>query len=387
MKKYIIFSAAVMAVFSVKAQLIVDSIGNVGIGDSPAPYYKTSIYSLNNGGLNLNTGTIDGTNAIGLLSDAQLAAGGSVAYGVMASAGGASLANVGLGGTVLHKGAAVYGRTSSSVPIFTEAFAGYFQGNVCVTGNLQVSGGITGGLLTPSIPSSNGASSMAVEDVESTNGVGQLFSGLKAKTFYYDAEKMVTKGIRMDGKTDLNHPVIEDLPFSEMEKQTLAKQHYSLSTEDVEKIFPDLVYENEDGTKSINYVEMVPILAQVMGELSAKVQALEKDKGEVMMAKQIVTGIDKATEDLQVLSMGQNRPNPFSVATEVEVVIPEYVQSAYIYVYDLTGKKVQSVDITVRGKQTVQLNSTSLEEGMYLYSLIADGKVIQTRRMIIDKKI
>ena len=197
---------------------------------------------------------------------------------------------------------------------------------------------------------------------------------------------MVTKGIRIDEKTDLNNPVIEDLPFSEMEKQTLSKQHYSLSAEDVEKILPDLVYENEDGTKSINYVEMVPILAQVMGELSAKVQALEKGKGDVRMAKQIVTGIGETTDDIQVLSMGQNCPNPFSVATEVEVVIPECVQSAYIYVYDLTGKKVQSVDITVRGKQTVKLNAVSLEEGMYLYSLIADGKVIQTRRMIIEKK-
>jgi len=65
--------------------------------------------------------------------------------------------------------------------------------------------------------------------------------------------------------------------------------------------------------------------------------------------------------------------------------VPESVQSAFVYVYDLQGKKVQQVNLTARGKQTVQLNAASLADGMYLYSLIADGKVVETRRMIVEK--
>jgi len=33
--------------------------------------------------------------------------------------------------------------------------------------------------------------------------------------------------------------------------------------------------------------------------------------------------------------------------------VPESVQSAFVYVYDLQGKKVQQVNLTARGKQTV----------------------------------
>jgi len=54
---------------------------------------------------------------------------------------------------------------------------------------------------------------------------------------------------------------IENTPgISRIEEQNLSKMHYALSAEQVEKVYPDLVYENEDGSKSINYLEMIPLL-------------------------------------------------------------------------------------------------------------------------------
>jgi len=162
--------------------------------------------------------------------------------------------------------------------------------------------------------------------------------------------------------------------------QLLSKQHYSLSADQLEEVFPDLVYENEDGTKSINYVEMVPILVQAIGEL--KNEILEMRGG---AARKVATNVDGVGEGVQVLSLGQNRPNPFGTTTDIEVSVPENVQSAFVYVYDLQGKEVQQVDVTGRGKQNVQLNAAELVDGMYLYSLIADGQVVETRRMIVKK--
>ena len=170
-----------------------------------------------------------------------------------------------------------------------------------------------------------------------------------------------------------------------MKKQTLTKQHYGLSAEELEEVFPDLVYENEDGTKSINYVEMVPILVQAINELNAKIEVLEGGDGGVKKVKSQATNSDEMAENITVLSLGQNKPNPFGTSTSIEVSIPEDVQSAFIYVYDLTGKKLQQMDVVARGRQTISLNASSLTDGMYLYSLIADGKVVETRRMIVEK--
>ena len=179
---------------------------------------------------------------------------------------------------------------------------------------------------------------------------------------------------------------IEEEEVSDIERQIFSKQHFGLDADQLEEVFPDLVYEQEDGTKSINYVEMVPILVQAINELSAKVASLEGNKdGSVRMTKQLVTGTDEIDENIIALSLGQNKPNPFSNRTTIEVCIPDDVQKAFIYVYDLQGKKVEQVDITARGKQNVHLTSANLTDGMYLYSLIADGKVVETRRMIVEK--
>ena len=176
-----------------------------------------------------------------------------------------------------------------------------------------------------------------------------------------------------------------EIPLSLIEKQSLAKRHYGLDVEELEDVFPDLVYENEGGSKSINYVEMVPILVQAINELSAKVAALEGKDGAVRKVAAKTTDIDNVDGGVEVLSLGQNKPNPFGTSTEIEVLVPESVRSAFVYVYDLQGKKVQQVDIIARGRQTVSLNAIDLVDGMYLYSLIVDGKVVETRRMIVEK--
>ena len=169
-----------------------------------------------------------------------------------------------------------------------------------------------------------------------------------------------------------------------IERQIYAKQHYGFDADQLEEVFPDLVYENEDGSKSINYVEMVPILVQAINELSAKVETLEGEST-AKKAPTRATSSDEIGKNLVMLSLGQNKPNPFGTTTSIDVSIPESVQKAFIYVYDLQGKKVDQVDITARGKQTVLLNAAALTDGMYLYSLIADGKVVETRRMIVEK--
>ena len=39
---------------------------------------------------------------------------------------------------------------------------------------------------------------------------------------------------------------VDDIPLSFIEKQIYSRQHYGLSADELEAIFPDLVYENED---------------------------------------------------------------------------------------------------------------------------------------------
>jgi hypothetical protein len=94
---------------------------------------------------------------------------------------------------------------------------------------------------------------------------------------------------------------------------------------------------------------------------------------------------DTSVAATDIISLGQNSPNPFSENTAIEVNIPESVRTAALFIYDMSGKQVDKISIADRGKLSISVSATGLHEGMFLYSLIADGKVIDTRKMILTK--
>jgi len=366
----------------VKAQLKVNALGAVGIGANPngisSLYVKSTAYD----GISVSSSADEYSSATGISVSATSLANPATLYGLRSFANGATNSNVGVYSYVSQQGAALLGTVQSYSFVLNQPYAGYFYGNVQTTGTLSSTGGISGTFLS-SAPSTATRSTTSAQPLDLTGGASRLISGLTAQTFYQDQTRLLSsKAARYQASDSLIYLAENELPLSAMEEQVLTKLHYGLDADQLETVFPDLVYENEDGTKSINYVEMVPILVQAINELQSQVNELKGgQEGTVKKA----TGISDTPESVQLLSLGQNKPNPFSIATDIEVSVPGTVQTAFLYVYDLQGKKVQQVDITARGKQTVKVDATDLAEGMYLYSLIADGKVVETRRMIVEK--
>ena len=386
MKKILLTTLLLICAGIVQAQLKVNSTGNVAIADNPSSINKLRIHSEEYDGIYVSSSPSIYSSGTGITVYASSSANPSTIYGVKSTAKGATGVNMAIFGCVNVKGAAIFGSTNGYAPSLSLPYAGYFDGNVHTQGNLTTSGSINGTLLSPLPSGLYSLQESAYSSLESMPEVSALFNDISASSFYHSQNRLRTAKKQHIEMSD--SPVVvkeEELPLSFVEKQVLTKRHFTLDAEQIEKLFPDLVYENEDGSKSINYVEMVPILVQAIGELSAKVAVLEGKDGAVRKVAAKTTVINDVEGSVEVLALGQNKPNPFGTSTEIEVSVPESVQSAFVYVYDLQGKKVQQVNLTARGRQTVQLNATSLADGMYLYSLIADGKVVETRRMIVEK--
>ena len=283
-----------------------------------------------------------------------------------------------LNNNYLNYGAGVYGTTKSTHKILSNVYAGYFDGQVGISDGLDVSQYIRlhGILLNPAASTSSRIANNLNES-DGSSSILESLSPLQLNKFHLES---------LDDDVSESTSRSYQSSMTRIEKAVLSNQHYGLDADQLEEVFPDLVYEDEDGTKSINYVEMVPILVQAINELSAKVEALESGDGSAKkIGTRAATDIEEIGKNVTMLALGQNKPNPFGTSTNIEVSIPSDVQKAFIYVYDLTGKKLQQIDITARGKQTVTINASSLTDGMYLYSLIADGKVVETRRMIVGK--
>jgi len=81
----------------------------------------------------------------------------------------------------------------------------------------------------------------------------------------------------------------------------------------------------------------------------------------------------------------QNAPNPFSQNTQIKFYVPENVKTSQLCIYNLQGTQVKQIVITERGESSQWISGSELRAGMYLYALIADGKEIDVKRMILTE--
>jgi hypothetical protein len=80
--------------------------------------------------------------------------------------------------------------------------------------------------------------------------------------------------------------------------------------------------------------------------------------------------------------LNQNSPNPFMDKTVISYFIPDNVKQVHILVYDDMGVLIKRFDIRARGEGNIIFYANNTRRGLYSYSIIADGKLIDTKKMI-----
>jgi hypothetical protein len=89
-------------------------------------------------------------------------------------------------------------------------------------------------------------------------------------------------------------------------------------------------------------------------------------------------------EEEELTKLFQNYPNPFESETTIDLYIPHAAKVARVIVNDLSGRSLNNIEVTERGKTSVTIGS-GMNHGMYFYSLLVDGKTEDTKRMAITK--
>jgi hypothetical protein len=79
----------------------------------------------------------------------------------------------------------------------------------------------------------------------------------------------------------------------------------------------------------------------------------------------------------------QNFPNPFNENTTIKFKLSSDINTATLFIYDIQGNQLSSYLIDPRSDSFVVVKGSDLTPGMYLYSLIADGALIDTKTMIL----
>ena len=84
----------------------------------------------------------------------------------------------------------------------------------------------------------------------------------------------------------------------------------------------------------------------------------------------------------EAIVLDQNVPNPFAESTTISYFIPDDIKTAQLIFTDNTGRVMKTVDIQAKGKGMLKVYAQDLSSGIYSYTLIADGKTIDSKKMI-----
>lgn len=167
------------------------------------------------------------------------------------------------------------------------------------------------------------------------------------------------------------------------------KNQIGFLAQDLMKVFPEIVFlDTTSNLYSVSYTRLVPVLVEAMQEQQLQIEELKQQIEDCCSnnLKNASIGSDQASMLAEnVASLDQNIPNPFNQQTKINCIIPKQSNTANLYIYNMQGTQLQQHKINGTGTQTIIISGNSLKPGMYLYTLIVDGKEIDTKRMILTK--
>jgi hypothetical protein len=187
-------------------------------------------------------------------------------------------------------------------------------------------------------------------------------------------------------ETDTTKYISEEVRQKIIEEQD--RKCLGLIAQEVEEFVPEAVRTAPNGYKSISYSNLVGLLIEAMKEQQKIIDSLANDISSIRSVNSgtiksaIVTG-ENPTKQMDLPVLYQNLPNPFDENSEIRFYIPYKVIDAKLYLYNLQGFQIRSIFIIQRGEGFEIIHGSDLQPGIYLYTLIVDGREVDTKRMIL----
>jgi hypothetical protein len=282
-------------------------------------------------------------------------------YGVYSVAGNSTPGwNYGVFGTLLgsNNGAGIFGSSDTwDGGVNTgDRFAGYFRGKVKVTNTIEA---------TDYLTSSDYRLKENIEPIESQS-VDDI---MKLNVVKYNLKQRFA---------DTGDTTTTPVSYYTDDTNLLQKTHYGLIAQELQDIYPDLVFEGGDGYLSVNYIELIPILIQSIQSLKEEVDQLKfNQKTSKRTTALISTQNDKESAYVNRISVSDEVIN-------ITCEIPKSVKNARLWICDSNGIQVFENDIKDRGQIEIVIKNMALNDGIFVCSLVTD-ECTDTRRFYYGK--
>ncbi len=343
MKKLLVFGIALVAInLSLKAQIEMNSSGNVGIGNTPNSSYK--LY-------------VNGQSYF------------SSFVGIGASPSSPYFLKVGGGFLFYNNGYPAI----EAKGIDYEKYILPTSDNTCYLG---MEGKRFAEIWTYHLNTHSDA-----RDKENIREIkGALDAILKLRGVTYDLKYETIFPDSLDIK-------IKDEKYKE-NKIKKSQNQVGFLAQEVEKVLPNVV-SHDDSTDEygIYYLRIIPIVVEALKEQQAIIENLKDEVATLSNNESKKSGkLGPQDNEPEIQNqLFQNAPNPFTESTVIKYKIAETTQSAMLNIYNMNGTQLKSITIHQTGSGSITLNGNELGAGMYMYTLIADGNIVDTKQMVLTE--
>jgi len=168
--------------------------------------------------------------------------------------------------------------------------------------------------------------------------------------------------------------------------------YMGLIAQEVEGIVPEVIKRMENGKLSVAYSNLVGLLIEAIKEQQVQIENLKSSMDNIRDGSDttgyLKSGIKNSDNENSTGKhtqnvLYQNAPNPFKQSTAIRYSVIENAGAANIYIFDMLGTLLKSHDLPQRGEGTLNINGGEMKPGMYIYTLVVDGREIATKRMIL----
>ncbi len=285
----------------------------------------------------------------------------------------------------------VYGEANVPDTYIGQAYAGYFAGAVLTSGGSLW--GASDQTFKDSIQAlvSTDSLLMQIETVsfnyKQTGNAQQLNlpKGIRYGVLAQQVEQVLPSIVR-----EVTHPAMYDTSGVE------TSAAFTYKVVDMSQLVPLMLTDLQKKSSIIETMsEHIDTLEASVASLTARLDLLENCLSSLipgLCSQQsalplhetngVVNAQTIGLSDRNAVVLDQNVPNPFAESTVIRYHIPASVVKAQLHFYDAAGKLVNTLEVNGRGDGQVSVFAQDLSSGTYTYALVADGQVVDTKRMI-----
>lgn len=229
------------------------------------------------------------------------------------------------------------------------------------------------------------------------------------KTNFSDISNSISDLNKIKGyKYQFKDEYLKSIP--DKEKSKYDRFNYGFKAQEIEKVYPELCQKDDSTDKySINYIGFIPLLVNALNQQQniidaqslkikelddrlAKIEGKSDSKSTLKSASSVSSDTIQSNKSQEVTNnltgltntfLYQNNPNPFSERTEINYFIDEGVKTSLLMIFDMQGVLKKQVAINTEGFGFLIIQGSEFNAGMYIYTLVCDGKEIDTKRMIL----